>query len=248
MHETIERAFADELVKIGIPVGELFQHTVRSGAAAPLVIGGLAGGLSVYDLIKRRGIDGKVTVEDIRGTKPGAKKVDTAKYVEDLVKANPTKRKIVPVTTKKDVKKLVKDPSLNVLTRAALENASIQVIEKGTNAYMFPGKSKDYIIAPTRANPRVIEHEVGHAIDIAGQKPKFLDKIHRMLGTVWKPSFRKSTMEREERAWKHAKKTPLKGRALGSYEKGFHTGRSMISGAVAIASLVKGMERAMGRA
>jgi hypothetical protein len=242
-------SFAAEMDKIGFNMQALLQgasQTLGRGGV-PLAVGAGGAGLALYDYLKARKIKGDVFVEDIAGKTRGSKKVDAKEYVKELEKEIPGDRKLVSVSTKKDVAKVVNDPRFKKsILRPVLKEKITKTVVKGDNAAMVSGKKRDYIVSPETVNPRVLEHEVGHARDNAGKAVSIGDVLKGLLGRVWKPTYRKHTMAREERAWEAARPSPLRQRALATYERGFHTGRGRFARRVAVPALLAGIGKAMG--
>jgi len=249
MDEAATLAFLDELDKVGFDIQGLAAGAAKfiGRGGAPFALGALGGGLALYDTLKARGIEGEVFAEDILGKTRGSKRVDSKEYIKDLQKDNPPSRPIVPVTTAKDVKKITSDPAWDKpVIRDIMKSRANDVITTGRNAFMLPGADKDYIVVAPEANPRVIEHEVGHARDIGERPVTLMEKLRRVIGVLWKPSFEKGRMRREESAWKHTKKTPLRDRALATYERGFHTGRAKVITPLIGSALISGISKGLG--
>jgi hypothetical protein len=61
---------------------------------------------------------------------------------------------------------------------------------------------------------------------------------------LWKPSYEKRVMTREREGWKQApgrrtkRRKELEKAALGTYEKGFHRGRGMMTGTYVLLELI----------
>jgi hypothetical protein len=254
--DPIARGFEGELRKIALDVGAMAGPAKRilsspgvQAAAVPAVAGVGLGVLSLYDLLKARGLTREpITSEELQGIGPGRKQVDAEKYIKEMEKAHPTERPLVPVTSSRDVSKMVRDPSAkNPLLKVVLKTKAKKVHKDKSNAFMFPGKEKDYIVVPEKVNPRVVEHEVGHAWDIEGKPEKgLLHRLHLALGKLWKPAYQKTKMEPEERAWEAAKKTPSRERALKSYEAAFHKSRGRLAGRIAIPVALRALLAGLG--
>lgn len=246
--DRISKAFAAELDKLGFSMQGLLAGAAQTlgKGGVPLAIGAAGGGLALHDYLKARKIKGDVYIEDILGKTRGAKQVDAKEYVKELEKTIPGDRKLVSVSTKKDVPKLLNDPRFkkSILKPVLKERAERYI--KGYNAAMVAGKNRDYIVSPEKVNPRILEHEVGHARDEAGKSLTLGAILKNLLGKVWKPTYRKEVMGREEKAWKAARPTPLRPRALATYERGFHTHRGKIMRGVAAGGLISGLGKVMG--
>jgi len=248
MDEAATLAFLDELEKVGFDIQGLAAGAAKfiGRGGAPLVLGALGGSLVLYDALKARGIKGEIFAEDILGKTRGSKKVDSKEYINDLQKENPPDRSIIPVTTIKDVKKITSDPAWNKpVIRDIMNSRAKHVILTGRNAFMVPGAKRDYVVVAPEANPRVIEHEVGHARDLGANPVTLMERLRRILGVFWKPSFEKGKMKREETAWEHAKKTPLRDRALATYERSFHTGRATVIAPLVGSALIGGISEGL---
>lgn len=249
---SIQTGFRQELEKMGLDVGSIagpVQRIIASpgvqAAAVPAVAGLGFGALSLYDLLRAREIGkDKVTPEEVQGIGRGRKQVDAKEYVKEMEKTRPSDRPLIPITSNKEISKMTKDPaSRNPPLKSILKDKAKRVHKKKSNAFMFPGKERDYIVVPEKVNPRVVEHEVGHAWDIKDKANKgLLKKLHKAFGLLWKPAFKKTVLGPEERAWKAAKKTPSRERALKSYEAGFHRRRGKMVGKMAIPLAVKALD------
>jgi hypothetical protein len=249
MDEEIYNAFIAELEKFGFNMSGLLAGAAQfiGKGGVPLAVGASGAGLALYDYLKARKIKGDVYVEDILGKTRGSKRVDAKEYVKELEKTIPGDRPLVSISSKKDVPKILNDPRFKKSAlRPALKKKVTRTIVRGDNASMVAGKSRDFIVSPETVNPRVLEHEVGHARDNAGKAVSITDVLKGLVGKVWKPTYKKHVIGKEERAWEAAKPTPLRPRALATYERGFHTGRGKIMRRVAAVGLLRGLGRAIG--
>ena len=217
MDSVFTTAFQEELQKVGIALP-------AASVAVPVAIGTALSGVALYDLLKSKKLDPKITKEFITGTKD--EQVTSSKAVKELLKEKPLIRPVVSVTSDAAIKKMMKDPKFGYLTRQYLEDAAKNMVNKADNAAVIQGEDKDYVIIPKKSNPRVVEHEIGHLQDFARKLNEQPGLLKRLLSLVWKPEYEKQIMERERRAWKYTKKTPLKEQALKSYERGFHKQRA----------------------
>ena len=246
----VDIAFIDELDKIGLNIPALTAGVSKfvNKGGLPLAVAGVGGALMAYDWIKANRIKGDVFVEDIVGDTRGAKKVDSEEYIKELEKEDVVDRPLVPVVDAKGIQKFMRDPNVNIPgVRDILKEKAQRVVTKGDNAFMFQGKGKDFIVVAPKANPRIIEHEVGHSVAESGKGMSLVPKIlQRIKETFWKPSFRAGRFREEQDAWNVFKKrTPLKERALATYERGFHRRRSDAVNPVVVASLLAGIERGL---
>jgi len=191
-------------------------------AAVGLGIGGLFGGLAVYDFFKGRSLP-TVTKKDLEGR--GAERVDARAWLAVLLKKKPLKEPPVVVTKFSQLERPLKRTDFSTLEKSMIRKMAKQVLEHGTNAFVLPAQGRDIIVIPPKIHKHVVEHELGHVRDFAKRPWKKPGILKSMLASVWKPTYRKLVMEREERAWKHTKAKKLKEKALGSYERGFHYGR-----------------------
>lgn len=249
MNALVITAFESEIEKLGFNMQALLLGAAQfiSRGGVPLAVGTAGGGLALYDYLKARKIKGEIYVEDLLGETRGSKKVNAKEYVKELEERIPGDRPLVSVSTKKDIQKVTKDPRFekSILTQPL--KAKMKRYIRGDNAAMVAGKKRDYIVSPETVNPRVLEHEVGHARDNAGKHPVTVSGVLAgVAGKLIKPVYRRHTMAREEKAWKAAKPTPLRQRALATYERGFHTGRGKIMRRVAAVGLLRGLGKAMG--
>lgn len=217
--DSVFTAFQDELQKAGIAIP---ASAVSVGV--PIAIGTALSGVALYDLLKSKKLDPKITREFIAGTED--EQVTSRKVVKQLLKEKPLIRPVVSVTSEAGVKKMMKDPKFGYLTRQYLETAAKEMVTEANNAAVIQGDEKDYVIIPKKANPRVVEHEIGHLQDFARKLNEQPGLLKRLLSLVWKPEYEKQIMGRERRAWKYTKKTPMKEQALKSYERGFHRQRA----------------------
>lgn len=218
MNDVISGAFRDELQKVGVALPP-------AGVAVPVALGTALSGLALYDFIKGRQLDPKLTREFITGE--GEEQVTSRKAIKELLEKRPLIRPVVPVTTDKDVDKMLKDPRFGFLVRSGLRSEAKEMIDEAANAAVIQGAEKDYVIIPSKAHPRIVEHEVGHLQDFA-RKIDDPGVLRRLLSLIWKPEHDKQIMDRERRAWAYAEKTPRREQGLKSYERGFHNTRAGI--------------------
>lgn len=217
MNDSFNAGFREELQKVGFTLPP-------PAVVVPITVGTALSGLALYDILKSRKLDPKITKEFITGTTE--EQVTSSKAIRELLKDRPLIRPVVPVTTESGVDKMVKDPKFGLLTRLVLKPAAKEIVTDATNAAVIQGEDKDYVIIPTKASPRVVEHEVGHLQDFARKLENQPGFLRRLLSLVWKPEYEKQIMERERRAWKFTEKTPMREQALKSYERGFHKSRT----------------------
>lgn len=234
------RGFNDELLKIAFDM----NAALRAGGL-PLAGGAALAGIAIYDLIRGNSYKTGITSDVVKGVSEG-EQVGSRREVQKLMKDKPLDRKAVPVTTMNDVAKMLKDPQFNALQKSLLKEFAQSVIKKGTNAAVVQGKDKNYVIVPPKANKEIIAHEIGHLRDFASGAYKEPNFVERAFGAIWKPTYEKTTLGPERRAWMHAKgKGSLPGRAIGTYEKAFHKGRAVGTGSAAAFTIISALKEAM---
>jgi hypothetical protein len=201
---------------------------LRAGTI-PIILGGAAAGVAVYDVIKGLTFP-TLDAEAMKGR--GKLRVESAAWVKTLLKKRPLKRPPVIITDVKHIDPMIKDLKLEKY-RKVIEDLVRFVTVKGGNALAVRGKKSDYLVLPPKTHKAVVEHEVGHLRDFeerGEQRPGFLESL---VGTVWKPTYKKNVLDPEERAWGHVPtKTRIKKKALGTYHRGFHRGRGSLAGLV----------------
>lgn len=217
---TIYQAFSDELSKVGFALPALFTDPVHLLASA-------LGGVAIYDILRGTAIPGYV---DLGSSKEEGKQVVSKQLVEQLVKNAPLKKPVKVVENDADIEAMIKDLGMiqRLLAASNLRRFSKAILRDKKNAAVVRGKTNDYVIIPEKVGARVVEHEIGHLIDLSRPDYKGPGVLTGLLSAFWKPAHRKAIMEREERAWEHTKKTPLREKALATYERGFHSMRSKL--------------------
>lgn len=222
---------------------------------ASMILGTAGLGLSIFDALKAKGIDTSQFPELVKGTL-----TDSRAYVE---KVDPTIKVVdSPKTLADFVDKELGDR--NRIVRAEAKRLLGKAIEKGNNAFAFPGKGNhDYVISSPKANPVVLDHEIGHIKDFKTMRGggsldhmKKQDRsILRGLGRMFsKRIFEKDIVQREERAWANVDsedKKKIEQAALDTYRKGFHYTRGKFVGGLGGSAVgsVLGMQlgRRLGR-
>jgi len=234
MNASFATGFREELQKVGFAI-----PPAALSVGVPVAIGTALSGLALYDYLKGKKLDPKLTKEFITGKK--GEEVTARKAIKELLEERPLIRPVVPVTTSKAVEKMVKDPKFGFFTRSILEEQANKIVNKAVNAAVIQGEDKDYVVIPKKVHPSVVEHEVGHLQDFARkiENPGF---IRRLFSLVWKPEYDKQVLERERRAWNYAKKTPKREKALASYESGFHRSRSGLARTGAIVAFLNALK------
>lgn len=216
--DAISSGFYGELAKLGFDI----PAPMKSGG---YVAGSLLAGLAVHDMIRGSSLKTDIAPAVIKGLEEGTQ-VISKEWVQKLLKDQPLDRPVKVVTTPEEMEEMLQDPKFNFVTRYLIRGFAKQIIEKGVNAAVIKGKKQDYLVVPEKANARVIEHEVGHLRDFASGAYKEPGIIGSILAGVWKPSFEKHVLERERRAWKYTKPTPLAEEAVETYESAFHRNRA----------------------
>ncbi len=239
MDDLVRSAFQDELQKLGISPA-VFQIGV------PVALGTAFSGLALYDWIKQKKLNPHLTTEAILGTK--GEQTPARKAIKQLLSEKPLIRPVIPVTTVGGVDKMLKDPKFNFIQRWGIKVLAKDMLEKGNNAAVLQGEERDYVIIPSKVNPRVAEHEIGHLQDFARRLHEEPGLLKGLLSTIWKPQYEKDIMERERRAWEYTQKTPLKEQALKSYERGFHYRRALLAAPAAAMMFLRGLSRLGGQA
>ena len=210
----------------------------------PILLGGAAAGLAVYDVIKGQSFP-TLDADEMKGR--GRTRVQSAKHVQGLLKLKPLKRPPIVITSVKQIEPMVKDLKLEK-HREVIKKMVEYITVHGGNAAAVHGKKRDYLILPPKIHKAVVEHEVGHLRDFEEQggdpKPGALESL---VAEVWKPTYRKYVLGPEERAWKHVPtRTKIKKKALGTYHKGFHRGRAPIAGLIGGMLLAGGLHARFG--
>lgn len=239
MDSAITTGFREELQKIGFTMPPM-------GVVAPVAVGTALSGLALYDFLKSRKLKPDLGPDFITGTKED--QVKSREAIKQLLEERPLIRPVVPVTTEAGISKMVKDPRFGFLTRRTLKSLAKEMVNEGTNAAVIQGEDKDYVIIPTKANPRVVEHEMGHLQDLARKIEDSPGILRRLLGLVWKPEYEKQIMGRERRAWTYAQKTPMSEEALKSYERGFHKTRAGLTMPMAAMMFLRALRASKGGA
>jgi hypothetical protein len=235
MDASFNAGFREELEKIGfaIPPSAL-------SVGVPIAVGTALSGLAIYDYLKGKKLDPKITQEFVTGTK--GDQVTSSKAIKEILQAKPLLRPVVPVTTPAAVDKMLKDPKFGFVSRMVLEPTAKDIVNDATNAAVIQGEDKDYVIIPRKAHKAVVEHEVGHLQDFARKVQNQPGILARLLSLVWKPEYDKQIMSRERRAWDYVGKPPRREQALKSYERSFHKKRSVLAIPAATAAFFKAIE------
>ena len=259
MNEIFVNAFVDEIQKIGglgAALKRLKPFVVTHWPA--LAAAGL-GGVAVYDATKVMGTP-EVKVDELLGSKET--RVSSRAHISKILKKNPIGKPIIPVTTGKEARKMIddieaEDPTTQKYSdeeRIRAYQDVLSIIGKGQNAAMLPNEknTKFYIIAPPKVNRVVLEHELGHARDFARKDFEEPGVLRHLTSLVWWPSYKKTMMEPEERAWapvefKTEEEKSLRDRALGTYEGGFHAARGILAGIGGLATAALGYGLRRGR-
>lgn len=191
----------------------------------------------MYDAVKGMTFP-TLNAEELKGR--GKTRVKSVAWVKSLLKKKPLKRPPVVITNVKAVEPMIRDLNLEK-HRDVVERLVRYVTEGGNNAMAIKGKKTDYLVLPPKIHKAIVEHEVGHLRDFEERGDKRPGVLERLAKVVWKPTYRKHVIEPEERAWSHVPtKTGIKEKALGTYHRGFHSGRAGLAGALGAALLTMG--------
>jgi hypothetical protein len=254
LNETFAVAFQDELEKIG-SIGKAVKSVLPMLVShSPSVVAAGLGGVAVYDLSKATQAPG---LDASRLSGSPTERVSTKSTVTKFLKRHSLKRPVVAVTTRNEARKMIDeleaaDPTTKHWSdeeRVGSMGAMLEIIGRGENAGMLDGKifgkkNKNlYILAPPKANRVVLEHELGHAVDETRKGKKDPSAMTHLTSLVWWPSYKKTDMGPEERAWSYAdlrnkRDRDLKDAALGTYEGGFHGRRGILGGLLGAGLLV----------
>jgi hypothetical protein len=223
------------MAKIGLPGAIL----MGSGA--------LLGGVTLYDLLKKRGI-GEDPEKFVKFF--GRSTVDAKEYIRKRLsegrRALGLDRPLKIIVSEKDLDKAVKsDKDLDdLMVLGFLDELRSIVAEKQENAMMIPTPGNYYLISPPKVSRRVLDHEIGHAqhmsVDPSVINPSV---IKRIASLFWKPSYKEMIMDPEVEAWRRAKvraSDTLRSEALKGYEGGFHSRRAELLGLLGTALVLGG--------
>jgi len=216
-----------------------FVKEAFSGGHIAIAAGAALAGLAVYDFFKGLSLP-TLDTKDLAGK--GAERVKTVKHISSLLKEQPLKRPPVVVTEYEQLESALKGVSYSMFEKDMIRRFAKQVLTSKDNAFVVPDKKKDIIIIPPEIHKHVVEHELGHVRDFAEkayERPGFLTSI---LSLLWKPTYNKTVMEREQRAWDYTKARKMREKALGSYERGFHFGRAPLAGGTGLFAILKGID------
>ena len=230
----MNQAFYSGFVKEALNMPQLH------GGHAAIALGVALSGLAVYDFFKGSKFP-TVTKEDLKGLSKD--QVASAQHLRMMLKAKPLRRPPVVVTKIEQLEGALKKGSFTAHERVLIRNFAKTVLAKENNAFVVPSEAKDILVMPPKLHKHVVEHELGHLRDFEKtpfKKPGFLKSL---LALVWKPSYKKLVLDREERAWKHSRAKKLKTKAVGSYERGFHVGRGSLATGGAIWSGITALEQ-----
>lgn len=239
-------AFTDEIGKIG-GVGQIIQKVKPFLVSHwPGLVGAGLGAASVYDISKAIGTP-ELKANELIGTKE--ERVAAHPTIKALLKNNPIDKPVIPVTTRDEARKMIDDLEKEYLaenpraekwddeSRMGTMQYLLSIIGKGQNAAALSNIKEDkfYIVTPPKVNRVVLEHELGHVRDWSRKDFKEPGILSSLTSMVWWPSYRKTVMEPEERAWspvsfKKPEEEALRDKALKTYEGGFHLGRGVTSG------------------
>lgn len=231
--DAISSGFYGELAKLGFDI----PAPMKSGG---YVAGSLLAGLAVHDMIRGSSLKTDIAPAVIKGLEEGTQ-VISKEWVEKLLKDQPLDRPAKVITTMEEVEEMLQDPKFNFILRYYFRGFAKQIIEKGINAAVIRGKNRDYVVVPEKANARVIEHEVGHLRDFASKAYREPGVIGSLLSIGWKPAYEKYVLDRERRAWKHAKPTPIADEAVETYESAFHRNRARQAASYGAGMIFKAM-------
>jgi hypothetical protein len=114
-------------------------------------------------------------------------------------------------------------------------------------AFMYKGKTKDYVFSSPYAHHKVVEHELGHALD--EKMPNTLLSSLRRTFPITRGQERKTLLE-EARAWRRAtpgaeRATARKG-AMGTYRAALPAGRANLKAGFGALLALAGGTTALG--
>jgi hypothetical protein len=214
---------------------------------ALLAAGGTTAGVAGYDLIRRAMMggsklwpkvddvfrkalvaEGKPARRMVKALDPSLRTITSERALRKEIR--PWVREKFPHIPKKDAYRVADDLAADKMDDVLQGNASV----------MNFGKSP-VIVSAKKEHPAVLSHEIGHTRDwkARGIAPGAnVNEPQGILGTLFKPTFKKRVMVPEETAWKLAPAAgmggafapQLKDLALKTYEMPFHEGRAKILG------------------
>lgn len=199
----------------------------------PLLLGGAAAGLAVYDTIRGK-LFPTMSLEDLAGT--GKERVKSRAWVLQQLKKKPLRKAPIIVTTEQDLKKLLRRVKIPVEHKREFMVIARGIIKHSLNALAVRVGKIDILVLPEKAARATVEHELGHLRDLeAGKDTGRGSLLSRVAQLVWKPEYRKRVIEPEERAWKYVRgRKGVKERAVGTYQRGFHQRRADLAGKAAV--------------
>lgn len=198
-------------------------------AAVPLLVGGAATGVGLYDLLKARSFP-TVTFEDVLG--PEAKRVDPKVLVKQLLEKKPLRKPPIVVTGRRDFEKVLPRLGLDPEQSAKLRQAVASVFWGLESPFAARIGDIDLLVLPEKIQRAVVEHEMGHLREIeAGRDPGAGSTAEQFASLVWWPTFAKYVQRPEEAAWSHVRRQDAaREKMLGTYERTFHERRGTVAG------------------
>lgn len=209
------------------------EKTALEMSTIPLLLGGAAAGLAVYDTIRGK-LFPTMSLEDLAGT--GKERVKSRAWVLQQLKKKPLRKAPIIVTTEQDLKKLLRRVKIPAEHKREFMVIARGIIKHSFNALAVRVGKIDILVLPEKAAKATIEHEIGHLRDLkAGKDPGRGGLLSRIAQLVWKPEYRRRIIEPEERAWKYVRgRKGVKERAVGAYQRGFHQRRADLAGKAAL--------------
>ncbi len=213
------------------------EKTALEMSMIPLLLGGAAAGVAVYDTIRSK-LFPTMSLDDVAGE--GKERVKSRAWVTATLKKKPLRKPPIVVTTDQDLVKLLKVVKIPPDKKRKFLTMARGIIRHSLNALAVRVGKTDILVLPEKAAKAMVEHEIGHLRDIeAGKDTGRGGTLSRLAQLVWKPEYSKKVIEPEERAWKYVRgRKEVKERAVGTYKRGFHQRRADLAGKAALAGLV----------
>lgn len=199
----------------------------------PLILGGAAAGLAVYDVIRGQ-IYPTMSLDDLVGK--GKERVESRAWVLANLKKKPLRKPPIIVTSDQDLSRLLQKVKIPPEHKKEFLAIARGIIRHSMNALAVRVGDTDILVLPEKAAKATVEHEIGHLRDLeAGKDPGHGSTISRLAQLVWKPEYHEKVIAPEERAWKYVRgRKDIKSRALGTYHRGFHQRRADLAGKAAL--------------
>lgn len=209
------------------------EKIALEASTLPLLLGGAAAGLAVYDTIRGK-LFPTMSLDDVAGE--GKERVKSRAWAMAALKKKPLRKPPIVVTSDQDLVKLLRKVKIPADKKREFLGLARGIIRHSLNALAVRVGKTDILVLPERAAKAMVEHEIGHLRDLeAGKDTGRGSLLSRVLQLVWKPEHRKRIIEPEERAWRYVRgRKKLKERAVGTYQRGFHQRRAGLAGKAAL--------------